>query len=43
LIQKHLPKGETGIIAEQDEAWLIVKRLREWEGEYFRFIDTSRR
>jgi transposase len=34
-------KRATGTVPEQREAKLIAKRLREWEDEYFRFIDAD--
>jgi hypothetical protein len=34
-------KRAAGTVPEQREAKLIAKRLREWEQEYFRFIDSD--
>jgi hypothetical protein len=31
----------TGTVPEQKEAGLIAKRMREWEEEYFRFIEAG--
>jgi hypothetical protein len=34
-------KRAVGTVPEQDEAKLIAKRLKEWEEEYFRFIESG--
>jgi hypothetical protein len=39
--QGLIVKRATGTVPEQDEARLIAKRMREWEGEYFRFIEEG--
>jgi hypothetical protein len=39
--QGLIVRRATGTVPEQEEAQLIAKRLREWEGEYFRFIEEG--
>jgi hypothetical protein len=39
--QELIVRRVTGTVPEGDEARLIAKRLKEWEGEYFRFIDEG--
>jgi hypothetical protein len=34
-------KRAVGTVPEQDEAKHIAKRLKEWEDEYFRFIESG--
>ena len=39
--QELIVKRATATVPEQNEAQLIAKRMREWEGEYFRFIEEG--
>jgi hypothetical protein len=39
--QEKIVKRAMGTVPEQREAQLIAKRMREWEGEYFRFIEAG--
>jgi transposase len=39
--QELIVKRATGTVPEQKEAQLIAKRMREWEQEYFRFIEEG--
>jgi hypothetical protein len=39
--REKIVRGATGTVPEQKEAWLIGKRMREWEEEYFRFIEAG--
>jgi hypothetical protein len=39
--QGMIVRRETGTVPEQKEERLIGKRIREWEEEYFRFIEAG--
>jgi hypothetical protein len=39
--QEKIVRRATGTVPEQQEARLIAKRMREWEEEYFRFIEAG--
>jgi transposase len=39
--RRRIVKRAMGTVPEQDEARLTAKRMREWEEEYFRFIDEG--
>jgi transposase len=39
--REKIVRGATGTVPEQKEARLIAKRMREWEEEYFRFIEAG--
>jgi hypothetical protein len=44
LMRRHeeqIVKRATGTVPEHHDAQLIAKRMREWEEEYFRFIDQD--
>jgi hypothetical protein len=39
--QEMIVRRATGTVPEQKEAGLTGKRMREWEEEYFRFIEAG--
>ena len=39
--QELIVKRATATVPEQNDAQLIAKRMREWEAEYFRFIEEG--
>ena len=39
--EEQIVKRATGTVPEHNDAQLIAKRMREWEEEYFRFIDND--
>jgi hypothetical protein len=39
--QEMIVRRATGTVPEEKDAQLIAKRMREWEREYFRFIEEG--